>query len=173
MQQVQIPAAATHSNEAIEISNMLSQGSNRSTCHDTNGMLTSILHPPSSSDANMTMRMASNMSDSSIQCLSSHMPGTAIKELENYVAGTNLPAVSSQRSEESAGSPHELMMQRWHRLLETMLPPHDLHDASAEQVQTSFFQKRQFAPEFSDSSYQAMLEKEYAIGDYLSLKDST
>ena len=86
------------------------------------------------------MRMNSNISDSSIQCLSSNFPGTAIKELESYQANVaDLPAVSSQRSEESASGIRELMMQRFMRLAEQQLPPHDFRDLTAEQVQTSFF----------------------------------
>ena len=33
--------------------------------------------------------------------------------------------------------------------------------------------KRQFAPEYSQSSYEAMLAEEYAIGDYTNMKQST
>ena len=41
------------------------------------------------------------------------------------------------------------------------LPAVDLADLS---------QKRQFAPEYSQRAYEEMLEKEYAIGNYLSLE---
>ena len=52
-----------------------------------------------------------------------------------------------------------------------MLPAIDLLDISQE-GNPYLAQKRQFAPEFSQSSYQTMLQEEYAIGDYINLKNS-
>lgn len=53
-----------------------------------------------------------------------------------------------------------------------MLPAIDLIDISAEGNPYNAH-KRQFAPEFSQHSYSAMLAEEYAIGDYINLKNST
>jgi len=108
MNRVHLPAPC-FSIEAADITRMLSSGSNNSTCHDTVGRLSALLHP---SDMNQTMHHASNMSDSSIRCMSSNMPGTAINEVECYLFGSSLPAVSSTHSEEEAGSsagPREIM----------------------------------------------------------------
>ena len=43
----------------------------------------------------------------------------------------------------------------------------------AEEGNPSGAKKRQFAPEYSQFSYETMLKEEYAIGDYIHLKNST
>ena len=69
-------------------------------------------------------------------------------------------------------NPMEEMMRRWQQKVEGTLPTIDIIDISAEgnPHQES---KRQFAPEYSQSSYMTMLQEEYAIGDYINLKNST
>ena len=63
--------------------------------------------------------------------------------------------------------PTEEMNKRWLKLIQSKVPTVDLVDISAE-VFPYKSHKRQFAPEYSYSSYLTMLEQEYAIGDYLS-----
>lgn len=62
--------------------------------------------------------------------------------------------------------PTDEMVRRWKQEIEKSLPAIDLIDLAAE---NNYFyaSKRQFAPEYSQSSYLSMLEKEFAIGDYL------
>ena len=43
----------------------------------------------------------------------------------------------------------------------------------AEEGNPNGAKKRQFAPEYSQLSYETMLKEEYAIGDYIHLKNST
>lgn len=64
------------------------------------------------------------------------------------------------------------MTRRWQQQIEQMLPAIDLYDISQEGNPYQAH-KRQFAPEYSQSSYQTMLQDEYAIGDYINLKNST
>ena len=49
--------------------------------------------------------------------------------------------------------------------LETTIPKLDLEDVNALLADPQA--GRQFAPEFSQSSYMDMLQKDYAIGDYI------
>lgn len=63
-------------------------------------------------------------------------------------------------------SPTDMMVKRWKQAIEKELPAIDLIDLSAEH-DPYYSQKRQFAPEYSQMAYLAMLEKEFAIGDYL------
>ena len=99
------------------VSALLSHNSNSSTRLDTTGMLSALLHPPS--DTNHTMRFNSNMSDSSLQCMSAQIPGTVNREgeksAEKTLFASSLPAVSSTRSEETSTNlaPREIMAQRW------------------------------------------------------------
>jgi len=59
-------------------------------------------------------------------------------------------------------------------LISQSVPDIDLEDLDAEQAKLSLeSQKRQFAPEYSQSAYDSMLMNEFAIGDYISLKDSS
>ena len=62
--------------------------------------------------------------------------------------------------------PTEEMNKRWLKLIQSKVPTIDLVDISAE-VFPYNSHKRQFAPEYSYSSYLTMLEQEYAIGDYI------
>ena len=62
--------------------------------------------------------------------------------------------------------PTEEMNKRWLKLLQKKVPTIDLVDISAE-VYPFNSHKRQFAPEYSHSSYLSMLRQEYAIGDYV------
>jgi len=59
------------------------------------------------------------------------------------------------------------MYKRWKLIIQKKLPAIDLIDLSAEHSYF-FSQKRQFSPEYSQSSYFSMLEKEFAIGDFIS-----
>ena len=52
------------------------------------------------------------------------------------------------------------------------MPAIDLFDLAQEGHPFGPY-KRQFAPEYSQSSYEAMLAEEYAIGDYVNIKNST
>ena len=55
--------------------------------------------------------------------------------------------------------------------MEKTLPAFDLIDLAAEH---DFYpKKRQFAPEYSQTSYLSMLEQEFAIGDYITFGGST
>jgi len=58
------------------------------------------------------------------------------------------------------------MVRRWKQNMEQTLPAFDLIDLAAEH-DPYYSAKRQFAPEYSQMAYFAMLEKEFAIGDYL------
>ena len=58
------------------------------------------------------------------------------------------------------------MSLRWQRLMEQMLPAHDLIDLVA-QSDAYYPKRRQFAPESSQSAYVSMLDQEFAIGDYI------
>ena len=62
--------------------------------------------------------------------------------------------------------PTEEMNKRWLKLLQKKVPTIDLVDISAEALPFNSH-KRQFAPEYSQSTYLSMLRQEYAIGDYL------
>ena len=68
--------------------------------------------------------------------------------------------------------PMEEMTRRWQMQIERMLPAIDLQDISQEGNPYNE-QLRQFAPEYSQSSYETMLKEEFAIGDYIRLKNST
>lgn len=57
------------------------------------------------------------------------------------------------------------MVRRWNQITRVCIPPIDLVDLQAEQRSSSL--KRQFAPEFSQSSYLTMMGTEFAIGDYI------
>lgn len=63
-------------------------------------------------------------------------------------------------------SPTDVMVMRWKQGIEKGLPAIDLIDLAAEH-DPYYAQKRQFAPEYSQMAYLAMLEREFAIGDYL------
>ncbi len=56
------------------------------------------------------------------------------------------------------------MKMRWDRICQSRLPLLDLVDLKAE---IEGHVKRQFAPEFSQSSYEYMKRNDYAIGDYV------
>ena len=58
------------------------------------------------------------------------------------------------------------MNKRWLKVIQRKVPTIDLVDISAE-VFPFRASKRQFAPEYSHSSYITMLKTEYAIGDYI------
>ena len=58
------------------------------------------------------------------------------------------------------------MNSRWLKLITKYVPTIDLIDLSAETFPFNSI-KRQFAPEYSQHAYAAMLKQEYAIGDYL------
>lgn len=62
--------------------------------------------------------------------------------------------------------PSEIMHRRWKELVERTLPAIDLIDLSNEKDPYGGF-KVQFAPEFSQSSYNQMIRQEFAIGDYI------
>ena len=68
--------------------------------------------------------------------------------------------------------PTEEMNNRWFRIMKKRLPTVDLIDISSE-VFSFAAQKRQFAPEYSHTSYLTMLQQEFAIGDYLADRDSS
>ena len=61
--------------------------------------------------------------------------------------------------------PRETMEHRWMEFLENTIPKLDLEDVNALLADPQA--GRQFAPEFSQSSYMDMLQKDYAIGDYI------
>ena len=69
-------------------------------------------------------------------------------------------------------NPMDEMMRRWQQQVESTLPTIDIIDLSAE-GNPKGETKRQFAPEYSQSSYMTMLQEEYAIGDYINLKNSS
>ena len=58
------------------------------------------------------------------------------------------------------------MNDRWLNILKNRLPTIDLIDISDE-IHPFNAQKRQFAPEHSQTSYITMLKQEFAIGDYM------
>ena len=62
--------------------------------------------------------------------------------------------------------PTEEMNKRWLKAIQRKVPTIDLVDISSE-VFPFRASKRQFAPEYSHSSYIHMLKTEYAIGDYI------
>lgn len=64
-----------------------------------------------------------------------------------------------------AASPEEVMRYRWLQLLEQTIPDVDMHDVNV--VLENPRAARQFAAEYSQSSYTAMLAQDYAIGDYI------
>lgn len=63
-------------------------------------------------------------------------------------------------------SPTDEMNRRWKQIIEKVLPAIDIIDLSAEH-DYYYSKKRQFAPEYSQSSYLTMLSKEFSIGDYV------
>ena len=62
------------------------------------------------------------------------------------------------------------MLRRWKQLIEKNLPAIDLIDLASEH-NYYYPSKRQFAPEYSQSAYHAMLANECAIGDYIQWKE--
>ena len=58
------------------------------------------------------------------------------------------------------------MIGRWKKIIEKSLPAIDLIDL-AQEHNIFCSEKRQFAPEYSQSAYLTMLSKELAIGDYI------
>jgi len=62
-------------------------------------------------------------------------------------------------------APRELMQFRWLKELQNTIPVADLEDVNAllEDPQAG----RQFAAEYSQTSYIEMLKHDYAIGDYM------
>ena len=62
------------------------------------------------------------------------------------------------------------MVRRWKAIIEKTLPAIDLIDLAAEH-NYFYSQKRQFAPEFSQTSYLTMLKKELSIGDYINFSE--
>jgi transcription initiation factor TFIIIB Brf1 subunit/transcription initiation factor TFIIB len=58
------------------------------------------------------------------------------------------------------------MMHRWRLEIERSIPAIDLIDLAAEHG-VYYSQKRQFAPEYSQQCYLTMLEREFAIGDFI------
>ena len=67
-------------------------------------------------------------------------------------------------------NPTDEMNRRWKLIIEKVLPAIDIIDLSTEH---DYFypKKRQFAPEYSQSSYLTMLSSEFAIGDYISFAE--
>jgi hypothetical protein len=61
------------------------------------------------------------------------------------------------------------MVLRWKKIIEKDLPAIDLIDLAAEH-NYFYSQKRQFSPEYSQSSYLTMLSTEFEIGDYITFK---
>ena len=66
-------------------------------------------------------------------------------------------------------NPKDEMVRRWKEIIEKTLPAIDLIDLAAEH-DYFYSQKRQFAPEYSQSSYLSMIANEYAIGDYIDFR---
>ena len=66
--------------------------------------------------------------------------------------------------------PMDEMERRWERKVESALPALDLHDLTAQRNPRNL--NRQFAPEFSQASYETLLRQDYAIGDYINLQAS-
>ena len=62
-------------------------------------------------------------------------------------------------------TPEEIMRLRWLRILNHTIPEIDLDDIQA--VLANPQHSRQFAAEYSQSSYKTMLAEDYAVGDYL------
>jgi len=58
------------------------------------------------------------------------------------------------------------MVRRWKEMIERTLPAIDLIDLAAEH-NYFYSAKRQFAPEYSQTSYLTMIKNELAIGDYI------
>ena len=65
----------------------------------------------------------------------------------------------------SQGNPTDEMVKRWLRKIQKEIPNIDLVDMSAEYTLLKS-QKRQFAPQYAQISYNTMLQQEEAIGDY-------
>ena len=76
---------------------------------------------------------------------------------------TRIPSLSQPAHPD----PTAEMNKRWLKIIKRKVPAVDLVDISAE-IFPYNSDKRQFAPEYSNSVYTTMLEQEYAIGDYLS-----
>ena len=66
-------------------------------------------------------------------------------------------------------NPMDEMVRRWKQIIEKSLPAIDLIDLAAEH-DYFYSNKRQFAPEYSQSAYLTMLANEYAIGDYIDFR---
>ena len=66
--------------------------------------------------------------------------------------------------------PADEMVRRWKVLIEKNLPAIDLIDLAAEH-NYFYSSKRQFAPEYSQTSYLTMLQNEFAIGDFIDWPD--
>lgn len=66
-------------------------------------------------------------------------------------------------------NPSDEMIRRWKEVIEKSLPAIDLIDLAA--LHDPYYStKRQFAPEYSQKAYLEMLNKEYAIGDFIELE---
>ena len=63
-------------------------------------------------------------------------------------------------------NPSDEMIRRWRQIIERSLPAIDLIDLAAEH-NYFYSSKRQFAPEYSQSGYLAVMRNELAIGDYI------
>lgn len=63
-------------------------------------------------------------------------------------------------------NPSDEMVRRWKSIIERSLPAIDLIDLAAEH-NYFYSSKRQFAPEYSQSGYLAVMKNELAIGDYI------
>lgn len=61
--------------------------------------------------------------------------------------------------------PTDEMIKRWIKIIRRRVPTVDLVDISAEVFPVNS-KKRQFAPEYSYTTYSTFLSKEEAIGDY-------
>ena len=82
------------------------------------------------------------------------------------MAQTEVPVSTALEAALFSMAPGELMRFRWLKQLQSSIPTADLEDVN--RVLTDPRDGRQFAAEYSQSSYSEMLAQDYAIGDYIS-----
>ena len=91
----------------------------------------------------------------------------SIDEVHGYIENTPTSANQSEQTRNiPSETPSETMMRRWKAIVEKTLPAIDLIDLSNEKDPYGGV-KVQFAPEYSQTAYNAMIRSEVAIGDYI------
>lgn len=139
----------------------------------TNSTTTNVLGPKEIQVRNVSQKKSQQLSQSfmsSLQRTHDTNQASPIVELKCDEKSTSSqddfskPETTNQSVSVIKVSPTNRMNQRFTQHLEQVkIPSVDLEDVLLERNQD---QKRQFAPEFSQDAYKAMLSKEFAIGDY-------